>query len=105
MREVISELSDPVILKEFTPGARFIVQEKLSRGLPMIDLRVWNKWNQDGQFHPSPNGLAIVKADFMASLEKLQVFLAGSDCNTQSENVSKSCNKHHLPSENVKKLT
>lgn len=85
MKGIISDLSDPMVLREFTPNARLVMQDKLSRGVEMVDIRVWNKWIQDNDYHPSKNGLGIVKADLIELLPKIMEHLGMTNCNTIRE--------------------
>ena len=73
--DIISELSEPVELSSLTPSVKVMAQEKLSRGAVFFDIRMWKKWNQDLQFHPSKNGLFIERRDFDALRPKLEAFL------------------------------
>ena len=53
---IVSDLSDPVDVYQFTDSAKLIFQEKLSKGVVMIDLGVWKKWTQDSAWHKGRRG-------------------------------------------------
>ena len=75
MKGIISELSDPVELAEIDQNYKLFASEKLSRGNVMLDLRCWAKWHQDGQFHPTRNGLMMVRSTFDQIRPQLEAFL------------------------------
>ncbi len=83
----IKDLSDPAILKEFTPYSRLIMQEKLSRGDECIDLRTFSAWSTDKQFHPTRNGILMVKAHLIEVMPKILEHLGLKSCNSSLDNV------------------
>ena len=65
---MVSDLSEPVELHFWPPSFKIMVQQKLSRGQEMIDIRSWVKWNTDGAFHPGRNGMMVEKKVFKDSI-------------------------------------
>lgn len=77
--QIVSELSEPITLYEFGKFYKLIIQFKLSRGIKMIDLRMWKYWSTDKQFHPSKNGLMIEMDKFKTVLLKINELMSASD--------------------------
>ena len=76
MKSIISDLSEPVSLNEFSPTSRLVIQSKLSRGMEFIDLRMWNVWSSDNQEHPNyKNGLFIEKSVLKACIDKIKAYI------------------------------
>ena len=73
--KIVSDLTEPKILIEFTPHARLQYQEKMNNGAILIDLRVWIKWAQDQQFHPGKNAMMMEKSKWIEIMPKLQELL------------------------------
>jgi len=60
---IVNDLSEAKLVWDWG-SYRLNVQDKLSRGCEMIDLRNWAKWNTDQQYHPGRNGIMIEKKIF-----------------------------------------
>ena len=73
---VVSEMGEPIVLREFYKHARLVFQEKLSRGKEFVDIRVWRFWENDNQWHAGKNGLFIDKEELLPMMSKIANILA-----------------------------
>lgn len=74
---IYSELNS-IDLKDFGANNKLKAQYKLSSGSEMLDLRMWRKYAQDHQFHPTNNGIFIEMKEFKALLPTLIEFVTSS---------------------------
>lgn len=68
-------LSEPMDLLQITRSTKLVIQFKLSSFGESVDLRVWKKWVQDGEYHPSNNGI-FIRADVLRqAMPKIKALL------------------------------
>lgn len=73
--QVISDLGEPVVLKELSRSSRIQMQDKLSRGSVLVDVRTWRRWSLDQEWHPTKKALLMEKTIWLEILPKLTEFL------------------------------